>query len=189
MNDHELAAHLAHEAGRILLEVRDSRKHHGKDLGRAGDREANALLVHALRELRPDDGLLSEEEKDSPVRLSKARTWIVDPLDGTREYGEERSDWAVHVALAIDGAPVIGAVALPALDLVLRTDQPAPISPAPQRPRMVVSRTRPAREATAEGSQGLRRSAAECRRAGRTKWPRGPLTGFSQLHNSALAER
>ena len=147
MNDHELAAHLAHEAGRILLEVRDSRKHHGKDLGRAGDREANALLVHALRELRPDDGLLSEEEKDSPVRLSKSRTWIVDPLDGTREYGEERSDWAVHVALAIDGTPVIGAVALPALDLVLRTDQPAPISPAPQRPRIVVSRTRPAREA------------------------------------------
>ncbi len=147
MNDHELAAHLAEEAGRILLEVRDSRKHHGKELGRAGDREANALLVHALRELRPDDGLLSEEEKDSPARLSKARTWIVDPLDGTREYGEERSDWAVHVALAIDGVPVIGAVALPALDLVLRTDEPAPIGPAPPRPRMVVSRTRPAREA------------------------------------------
>ncbi len=147
MNDHELAAHLAHEAGRILLEVRDSRRHHGKELGRAGDREANALLVHALRELRPDDGLLSEEEKDSPVRLSKARTWIVDPLDGTREYGEERSDWAVHVALAIGGAPLIGAVALPALDLVLRTDHPSPIGPTPQRPRMVVSRTRPAREA------------------------------------------
>jgi 3'(2'), 5'-bisphosphate nucleotidase len=147
MNDHELAAHLAQEAGRILLEIRDSRKHHGKELGRAGDREANALLVHALRELRPDDGLLSEEEKDSPVRLSKSRTWIVDPLDGTREYGEERSDWAVHVALAIDGAAAIGAVALPALNLVLRTDKPASMGPAPQRPRMVVSRTRPAREA------------------------------------------
>ena len=147
MNDHELAAHLAGEAGRILIEVQGSRKHHGKELGRAGDAEANALLVAALRELRPDDGLLSEEEKDSPERLSKVRTWIVDPLDGTREYGEERADWAVHVALAIDGRPAIGAVALPALGLVLRTDQPAPLAPSAPVPRIVVSRTRPAREA------------------------------------------
>jgi 3'(2'), 5'-bisphosphate nucleotidase len=147
MNDHELAAHLAEEAGRILLEVRDSRQHHGKELGRAGDAEANAMLVAALRELRPDDGLLSEEEKDSPVRLAKRRTWIVDPLDGTREYGEERTDWAVHVALSIDGRPEIGAVALPALDLVLRTDAPSPRPAAPETPRMLVSRTRPAREA------------------------------------------
>jgi 3'(2'), 5'-bisphosphate nucleotidase len=147
MNDHELAAHLAEEAGRILLEVRDSRQHHGKELGRAGDAEANAMLVAALRELRPDDGLLSEEEKDSPVRLAKRRTWIVDPLDGTREYGEERTDWAVHVALSIDGRPEIGAVALPALDLVLRTDAPSPRPAAPATPRVLVSRTRPAREA------------------------------------------
>lgn len=147
MNDHELAAHLAGEAGRILLAVRDSRRHHGKDLGRAGDAEANALLVAALRELRPDDGLLSEEEKDSAARLGKERTWIVDPLDGTREYSEERSDWAVHVALAIGGRPAIGAVALPALGQVLRTDRPAPLPPAAAPLRMVVSRTRPAREA------------------------------------------
>ena len=147
MNDHELAAHLAGEAGRILLEVRASQEHHGKELGRAGDAEANALLVAALRELRPGDGLLSEEEKDSPARLSHRRTWIVDPLDGTREYGEHRSDWAVHVALAIDGHPAVGAVALPALDLVLRTDRPAPMPEAAEAPRMVVSRTRPAREA------------------------------------------
>jgi 3'(2'), 5'-bisphosphate nucleotidase len=147
MNDHELAAHLAGEAGRILIAVRDSRKYHGKELGRAGDAEANAMLVAALRELRPDDGLLSEEEKDSPVRLSRARTWIVDPLDGTREYGEGRSDWAVHVALAIDGQPAIGAVALPALDEILRTDRPMAMPTAAAPPRMVVSRTRPAREA------------------------------------------
>ncbi|GGE00360.1 3'(2'),5'-bisphosphate nucleotidase CysQ [Tsuneonella deserti] len=147
MNDHELAAHLASEAGRILLEVRESGKHHGKDLGRAGDAEANALLVAALRELRPDDGLLSEEEKDSPMRLGKPRTWIVDPLDGTREYGEGRSDWAVHVALAVEGQPAIGAVALPALREVLRTDRPSSMPPAVATPRMVVSRTRPAREA------------------------------------------
>jgi 3'(2'), 5'-bisphosphate nucleotidase len=147
MNDHELAAHLAHEAGRILLEVRASRRHHGKELGRAGDAEANAMLVAALRELRPDDGLLSEEEKDSPARLTKPRTWIVDPLDGTREYGEERADWAVHVALSINGRAAIGAVALPALDLVLRTDAPTPLPAAAAVPRMLVSRTRPAREA------------------------------------------
>ena len=149
MNDHELAAHLAEEAGRILLQVRESGKHHGKDLGRAGDQEANALLVAALRQLRPDDGLLSEEEKDNPARLAKERVWIVDPLDGTREYGEGRTDWAVHVALAICGRPEIGAVALPGLGEVLRTDRPATVPPAPERPRMVVSRTRPAAEALA----------------------------------------
>jgi 3'(2'), 5'-bisphosphate nucleotidase len=149
MTDAELAAHLAEEAGRILIEVRESGKHHGKDLGRAGDAEANALLVAALRELRPDDGLLSEEEKDNPARLAKERVWIVDPVDGTREYGEGRTDWAVHVALAIGGRPEIGAVALPGLSEVLRTDAPAAVPPAPQRLRMVVSRTRPAAEALA----------------------------------------
>jgi 3'(2'), 5'-bisphosphate nucleotidase len=147
MNDHELAAHLAGEAGRILLEVRDSRRHHGKDLGRAGDEEANAFLVKALSELRPDDGLLSEEEKDDRARLTKSRCWIVDPLDGTREYSEGRSDWAVHVALAVEGSPAIGAVALPSLEAVLRTDQPRPLGSPPERPRIVVSRTRPAPEA------------------------------------------
>ena len=149
MNDHELAAHLAEEAGRILLQVCESGKHHGKDLGRAGDQEANALLVAALRQLRPDDGLLSEEEKDNPARLAKERVWIVDPLDGTREYGEGRTDWAVHVALAICGRPEIGAVALPGLGEVLRTDEPVAVPPPPARLRMVVSRTRPAAEALA----------------------------------------
>ena len=149
MNDAELAAHLAEHAGQILLEVRDSGRHHGKELGRAGDAEANAVLVAALRELRPDDGLLSEEEKDNALRLTKERVWIVDPVDGTREYGERRSDWAVHVALAIGGSATVGAVALPGLGLVLRSDQPQPLSPGAARPRMVVSRTRPAAEALA----------------------------------------
>lgn len=149
MNDAELAAHLAADAGRILLEVRTSGRHHGKDLGRAGDAEANAVLVSALRELRPGDGLLSEEEKDNPARLAKDRVWIVDPVDGTREYGEGRTDWAVHVALAIRGRASIGAVALPGLGMVLRTDQPQPLPPGSAKPRIVVSRTRPAREALA----------------------------------------
>lgn len=149
MNDAELAAHLAGEAGRILVDVRESGRHHGKALGRAGDAEANAFLVSALRELRPEDGLLSEEEKDNLDRLAQHRVWIVDPLDGTREYGEERTDWAVHVGLAIGGAPKIGAVALPGLGLVLRSDRPGNVPPPPRRLRMLVSRTRPAAEATA----------------------------------------
>jgi 3'(2'), 5'-bisphosphate nucleotidase len=147
MNDAELAAHLAQVAGKLLLDVRASGVLSGQALGKAGDETANEFLCHALRTQRPDDGLLSEEEKDNFERLSKSRVWIIDPVDGTREYGEERTDWAVHVALAIDGRPEIGAVALPGLDLVLRTDRPLPLAPCPKMPRMVVSRTRPAKEA------------------------------------------
>lgn len=156
LSDAELAAHLAQVAGRILLDVRASGLFSPKALGKAGDQTANQFLCHALREVRPEDGLLSEEEKDNAERLAKSRVWIVDPVDGTREYGEARSDWAVHVGLAIDGRPLVGAVALPGLDLagtgagtVLRTDQPRPVPPAPDRLRMVVSRTRPAAEAVA----------------------------------------
>ncbi len=149
MNDSELAADLAYSAGQLLLKVRESNLLSPKALGAAGDQTANEFLCHALREQRPYDGLLSEEEKDNAERLSKSRVWIIDPVDGTREYGEGRTDWAVHVALAIDGVPTIGAVALPGLDLVLRTDQPKPLPPAAAKPRMLVSRTRPAAEALA----------------------------------------
>ncbi len=147
--DAELAAHLAGAAGRLLLEVRAASVFGEKALGKAGDATANEFLVHAIRAQRPEDGLLSEEEKDNEDRLGKSRVWIVDPVDGTREYGEARTDWAVHVALAIDGVPAIGAVALPGLGLVLRSDQPQPVPPAPAKLRMVVSRTRPAKEAVA----------------------------------------
>lgn len=149
MTDAELAAHLAQVAGKILLQVRASDMFEGKSLGKAGDETANQFLVHALRQQRPEDGLLSEEEKDNAERLSKSRVWIVDPVDGTREYGEHRADWAVHVGLTIEGVATVGAVALPGLDEVLRTDRPAVVPPAPERLRMVVSRTRPAAEATA----------------------------------------
>lgn len=149
MTDAELAAHLAEVAGKLLLTVRESGMLSLKHLGKAGDATANQFLVHALREQRPEDGLLSEEEKDNLDRLQFSRTWIVDPVDGTREYGEARTDWAVHVGLAIDGVATIGAVALPGAGIVLRTDQPRQIPPAPERLRMVVSRTRPAHEAVA----------------------------------------
>lgn len=149
MTDAQLAAHLAQHAGQILLEVRRAGVFTGKALGTAGDQTANQFLVRAIREARPDDGVLSEEEKDNFERLAHSRVWIIDPVDGTREYGEERTDWAVHVGLAIDGVAMIGAVALPGRDLVLRTDQPQPLPPAAARPRMLVSRTRPAAEAVA----------------------------------------
>ena len=151
MTDAELAAHLAQIAGDILLNVRECAVFEGKALGKAGDATANEFLCHALRDARPDDGLLSEEEKDSTARLAQSRVWIVDPVDGTREYGEKRSDWAVHVGLAIDGVAQIGAVALPGLEggTVLRSDQPAPLPKPAPRPRFLVSRTRPAKEATA----------------------------------------
>ncbi|AOL93208.1 3'(2'),5'-bisphosphate nucleotidase CysQ [Porphyrobacter sp. LM 6] len=151
LTDAALAAQLAEHAGVLLMAVRASGMFDGKALGKAGDATANQFLCHAIRHLRPDDGLLSEEEKDNPARLAKGRVWIVDPVDGTREYGEERSDWAVHVALAIDGVATVGAVALPGLDggVVLRSDAPQPLPAAASRPRFLVSRTRPAHEAQA----------------------------------------
>ncbi|MDV3481045.1 3'(2'),5'-bisphosphate nucleotidase CysQ [Sphingobium yanoikuyae] len=151
MTDADLAAHLADTAGRLLLEVRASGLFSAKALGKAGDQTANQFLVHALREQRAEDGLLSEEMACDGARLQHSRVWIVDPVDGTREYGEERADWAVHVGLAINGVPTIGAVALPGHGdgIVLRTDQPRVVPPAPEKLRMVVSRTRPAPQAVA----------------------------------------
>ena len=149
LTDSELAAHLAEVAGRLLLEVRAAKVFSAKALGQAGDQTANQFLVRAIREQRPDDGVLSEEEKDNFERLAHARVWIIDPVDGTREYGEQRSDWAVHVGLAIDGVARVGAVGLPDLGRVLRSDQPQPLPPAVATPRMLVSRSRPAPEAVA----------------------------------------
>lgn len=149
LDDAALAAKLALEAGRLLTVVREGSGLAGKPLGDKGDRDANRFLCEAIRAARPDDGLLSEEEKDNPARLGKRRVWIIDPVDGTREYAEGRSDWAVHVALAVDGVASLGAVALPGLagEVVLRSDHPAPLRPMASVPRFLVSRTRPAREA------------------------------------------
>lgn len=146
-NDEQLAARLADAAGRILLDLRAAGDLAGKVLGQAGDEAANAMLCRELRAARPDDALLSEEEKDNPARLASHRVWIVDPLDGTREYGEGRSDWAVHVALAIDGVASVGAVALPGLGMTLTSGAPTALAPANEPLRMLVSRTRPAAEA------------------------------------------
>jgi 3'(2'), 5'-bisphosphate nucleotidase len=100
-----------------------------------------------LRRARPDDAILSEEELNDVARCAVDRVWIIDPLDGTREYSEGRDDWAVHVALALKGAPVAGAVALPGLGITLGTADPPSLSASSGKLRMVVSRTRPPREA------------------------------------------
>jgi 3'(2'), 5'-bisphosphate nucleotidase len=149
MNDTELARQIAETAGRMLVELRSSGLFAGKELGQAGDEIANAFIMRALRRNRPDDAILSEEERDSSARLAASRVWIVDPLDGTREYGEARADWAVHVALAVDGTATLGAVALPGLPLTLSSDDQLSRPHHSGRLRMLVSRTRPAAEAVA----------------------------------------
>jgi 3'(2'), 5'-bisphosphate nucleotidase len=138
IDDHHVAATLAQEAGELLVSIRDLG-------GAAGDAQANELLLRRLAELRPDDAVLSEESADDKSRLETSRVWIIDPLDGTREFGEPpRTDWAVHVALTVDGAPVAGAVALPADGLVLHTGEPPALAaPVDGSPRLAVSRTRP----------------------------------------------
>ncbi len=147
--DAALARHIAETAGAILVDLRRTGLWTGAALGRAGDRVANAFIMEALRANRPDDAILSEEERDSPARLRAARVWIVDPLDGTREYSEGREDWAVHVALTVAGAPVAGAVALPAADNLFCSGAPGMVPPNTGRLRMLVSRSRPAPEALA----------------------------------------
>jgi 3'(2'), 5'-bisphosphate nucleotidase len=143
VTDADLAARLAQTAGKLLLALRKSGILEGKALGDAGDATANAWLISALSALRPNDAILSEERVDDLSRLDSSRVWIIDPLDGTREYSEGRDDWAVHVALSIDGQAKVGAVALPAQGLTLRSDQPPQPVERPDRPRILVSRTRP----------------------------------------------
>jgi 3'(2'), 5'-bisphosphate nucleotidase len=145
-DDHVLARDLAGQAGQRLLELRVQ----GGDpdvLRKAGDRLSHEFLTAALAGQRPGDVVLSEEGADNPARLGARRVWIVDPLDGTREFGEPgRSDWAVHVALWEDGDLTAGAVALPAQGTVLSTAEPPPSLPedeASDRIRIVVSRSRP----------------------------------------------
>jgi 3'(2'), 5'-bisphosphate nucleotidase len=117
-------------------------------LGKAGDNVSNEFIIQALREQRLDDLISSEEEKDNLERLQASRVWIVDPLDGTREYGEAQTHWAVHIALSVDGRPPIGAVALPGLGVTL-VSEPRTLPAVAAKPRMVISRTRPAAEALA----------------------------------------
>ncbi|HTH84889.1 3'(2'),5'-bisphosphate nucleotidase CysQ [Mycobacterium sp.] len=161
-SDHQVAARLATEAGLLLLNVRIELADAGEAARKAaGDKRSHDFLMEALAAERPDDAVLSEEGADDPVRLSAERVWIVDPLDGTREFSElGRVDWAVHVALWQSGVGalpsqavgpparsagglVAGAVALPAQGITLATPAVAPPPATAGSPRIVVSRTRP----------------------------------------------
>jgi len=158
-DDNALAATIATSAGGLLLELRAALSDADLDTVKAeGDRSSHEFIMQELRRARPDDAVLSEEAADDPARLTAARVWIVDPLDGTREYGEGRSDWAVHVALVIDCVVVASAVALPGLGVTLTADPPSVLEPPHDGgPRLVVSRTRPPaiaeRVATALGGE------------------------------------
>ncbi|HEX8366573.1 MAG TPA: 3'(2'),5'-bisphosphate nucleotidase CysQ [Allosphingosinicella sp.] len=150
MTDAELAARAAKAAGKLLMELRGGSLLSGPAMGTAGDLLANHLILAALKQWRPDDAILSEESPDRPDRLAKSRVWIVDPLDGTREYVEGRDDWAVHVALSIDGAPAAGAVAMPTRARLFRSDDAATTGvELKRRPVLLVSRTRRPPEAEA----------------------------------------
>ena len=142
--EHRDAAALATMAGQALLELRAGPSGTPRDIGAAGDRLAHQLLVRELNRLYPDDDVRSEEGLEHIS--GSGRLWIIDPLDGTREFRQlGRPDWAVHVALAAGGRAVVGAVALPAIDVTLSTAAPPELAPFEPDvpPRVVVSRSRP----------------------------------------------
>jgi 3'(2'), 5'-bisphosphate nucleotidase len=144
-SDSALAADLATRAGALLMSIRAELGFgNNRRLKDAGDKQAHDFLSAVLSRERPDDALLSEEGADSSARLSADRVWIVDPLDGTREFGEAgRVDWAVHVALVVAGELSVGAVSLPAQQLVFATGSELPPLPElPEQVRIIASRSR-----------------------------------------------
>jgi 3'(2'), 5'-bisphosphate nucleotidase len=141
LDDIALARRLAREAGILLMNLRDGGAHEGRALGDAGDHQANVFLLKALADGCPDDAVLSEESVDDGKRFTAERVWIIDPLDGTREYREGRDDWAVHVALVARGEVIAAAVAQPTRDEVFDSTKVA-LTRDPQKV-IVVSRSRP----------------------------------------------
>ncbi len=173
MNDHELAAHLAEKAGELLVELRTKFIERYNDpwtLKDLGDMTAHKYLAEALAEFRPEDSVLSEEGVQMDFSR-KQRVWIIDPLDGTREFGEyPRDDWAVHIALVVEGKLAVGAVSIPEREQVFSTANPPTVPPFPvsqtsasagssdagsaanptsDKIKIAVSRTRPGRAASA----------------------------------------
>jgi 3'(2'), 5'-bisphosphate nucleotidase len=208
-DDHRGAAEIARTAGELLVRLRADSGLTGRALADLGDRQSDALIQELLARRFPADAVLSEESADDPARLVADRVWIVDPLDGSREYGEAREDWAVHVALVIDHTVAAAAVTLPALEQVFSTDPASapPTRDAGQRLRIVASRSRPpafldavARELDAEvvsiGSAGAKTMAvvrgdvdAYVHAGGQYEWDSAAPVGVAQaagLHASRL---
>ena len=149
-DDAALARAIASEAGTLLRDILSSATCSAAELGRRGDLQANALILDRLRAARPHDFVLSEESHDDRLRCAARRVWIIDPLDGTRDYSDRLDDYAVHIGLAVGGVPTLGAVCLPASGETYSSFSPPPLPPAHQgRPRIAVSRTRPPRIAIA----------------------------------------
>ena len=150
MNDTDLAAAIAELAGSVLAGFARTPLWSGSDRGRIAEAFVNQIALKALRDRRPGDPILSEEGDGGPPSGAR-RCWLVDPLDGTLEYCQGRDDWAVQIGLAEDGKAKAGAVALPARNLLLRSDRPPPLPRAGGNIRILVSRTRPALEAPGLG--------------------------------------
>ena len=144
--DHEFARNAAAEAGKLLLKTREEASHSSmpaEELGSAGDALSNELLIEMISKTFPDDAIISEEDTEDPIRHTKDRVWIIDPLDGTREYCiEGRSDWAVHVALVHAENPVAAAVSLPSLGQTFSTQEPQTPPTSSGKVKVVCSRTR-----------------------------------------------
>ena len=145
--DAALATRVAREAGQLLVGLREqlwSDGAHYWEVMDEGDAVSHRFIADELRRWRPDDAVLDEEGREDPRRFVSDRVWIIDPLDGTREFGEPgRHDWAVHVALWDRDHFAAGAVSLPAVDLVLATDPPPTLPDRVRpRPRIITSRNR-----------------------------------------------
>ena len=144
--DHALAAKIASDTGDLLVDLLGNpEEHRGRwsSIEYVGDRTAHNFIMGELARERPDDIVLSEEGRDNPARLGSNRVWIVDPLDGSSDFGWS-DHWSVHVALVEDGKPTAGAVAVPGWDTTWATEPtPQPVvSRVGDRPRIVVSRSR-----------------------------------------------
>ncbi|WP_018297597.1 3'(2'),5'-bisphosphate nucleotidase CysQ [Corynebacterium lubricantis] len=141
-SDSRLTNLIAQGTGEILKGIRGVGLLRGRELGEAGDDLAQNWIARVLRQHRPDDGFLSEEAADNPARLGKDRVWIVDPLDGTKEFATGRQDWAVHIALVENGVPTHAAVGLPDLDVVFKSSDVRYVN-GPFAGKIAISRNRP----------------------------------------------
>ena len=141
-DDPILARRLAQRTGEILKGVRNVGLLRGRNLGDAGDELSQNWIARVLEQHRPDDGVLSEEAADNPARLAKDRVWIIDPLDGTKEFATGRQDWAVHIALVEHGTPIVAAVGLPDLGVVFASDDVKAVS-GPLSRKIVISHNQP----------------------------------------------
>ncbi len=146
MGDEDLAVAIAEVAGKILLDISSSTLWSGEELGRIAELTVNRLVLATLAAHRAHDRILSEEG-DGGFEGEAIRCWIIDPLDGTREFIEGRDDWAVQIGLAVNGRPEVGAVSVPRKKQLLRSDRPPPLPLPDNEVRILVSRTRPAAQA------------------------------------------